>query len=117
MKKIHVGFDIDPELFMRLLQYSGNMKIEVLGTDDAPKARQKLLPSPVRIGVRKVMVDYMIKENRPVRPNEIGKACAAAGYAENSASPQMMILRKQKIIKRIRGGLYVVTPKGVQTNG
>ena len=117
MKKIHVGFDIDPELFMKLLQFSGNMKIEVHGTDDAkPKARQKLLPSPVRIGVRKVMVDYMIKENRPVRPFEIGKACAAAGYSDNSHSPQMMVLRKQKIIKRIKGGLYVVTPKGVSTN-
>jgi len=61
MKKIHVGFDIDPELFMKLLQFSGNMKIEVHGTDDRPKPKQKLLPSPVRIGVRKVMVDYMSK--------------------------------------------------------
>ena len=108
-RKIHVGFDIDPALFIKLLQ-NGNMQVEKVSQEYTP--RPKLIPAKERVGVRKVMVDYMIKENRPVRPVEIGKACAAAGYSDTSHSPQMMVLRKQGIIKRTKGGSYIVTPKG-----
>jgi hypothetical protein len=121
IKKIHVGFDIDADVFMKMLQHaSSGMKIEVFG--DTPKLAKrdqpKLLAAPSeRGGARKLMLAFLLAhKERGVKPTELREVCVAAGYAPATHSPILTALQIAGMIKKLKDGTYQATPKAV-SNG
>jgi hypothetical protein len=113
MKKIHVEFVLDAEVFMKMLQHGNSgMKIDVYG--DTPKTKKedrKLLPAPERKGAKVLMLDYIIK-HQPVEAKAVTAMIIENGYASGTSSSQLHLLLKQKLIRRVRGK-YIATEKAV----
>ena len=113
MKKIHVEFVLDAEVFMRMLQHGNSgMKIDVYGdTPKAKKEERKLLPAPERKGAKALMLDFIVK-HQPVESRALSAMVVENGYAKGTCSSQIHLLLKEKMVKRVRGK-YVATEKAV----
>ena len=116
IKKINVSFDIDAEIFMKMLQHgNSSMKIEVFG--DTPKVSkkdaQKLLPAPERVGAKNIIMDYAkAHAEAGFTPKEVLPLVVAAGYSKSTHSPQLMWLMSKGYLKR-KDGQYFPTAKGL----
>jgi|SRR3954464_12116767 hypothetical protein len=123
MKKIHVEFELDPELFMKMLQHgSSSMKISVFGDEKKaklPKEEAKLLGAPkqsnrglVKGGAKKIIMDYAKVHKDGFSPTAVREPVMEAGYAKNTTSPQLMALMQEGFLKR-KNGSYFPTDKGM----
>ena len=114
MKKIHVEFELDPEIFMKMLQHgSSSMKIAVFGDDRPLKQReQKLLPAPKPLRV--VALDFFReRKDRAVPIRELREYCLVNGFRPNSAYQIVSLLIENKHLKKVDVGMYQITPAGV----
>jgi hypothetical protein len=128
IKKIRVSFDLDMEIFMRMLAHGNDaVRFEVYGDQPkVPKVRKeaqavdgvKALPKPARAidapPVRIVLFDY-IKANKD-GPIPVKAMCAYIeqhGYAATSVYHALSALMKAKYIKRVDAGVYQITEKGI----
>ena len=114
IKKIHVGFDIDVEMFMKLLQHGNSgMKIEVFG-DTPKKEAQKLLPAPSGVPLRTVALDFFkARKDRVVPIKELRHHCVEKGFRPNSAYQIVNLLIGNKHLKKVSVGMYQVTAAGM----
>jgi hypothetical protein len=120
MKKIHVEFDLDPDLFMRMLQHgSSSMKIEVYGDDKPPKVskeERKLLPAPSREriagGAKNLIMQYAKQHPDGFVAGDVRPIVVEAGYAPTTHSPQLMELKAKGFLRR-KDGVYSPTAKGM----
>ena len=117
IKKIHIGFDVDIEIFMKMLQHGNSgMKIEVFG--DTPKVKKdkepKLLEAPKRVGAKNVIMAFA-KERKETgfKPKDVAPAVIAAGYSDNTHSPQLIWLAARGLLKQDKEGTYHITTKGM----
>jgi hypothetical protein len=89
-----VSFELDIELFMRMLAHGNNaMRFDVHG-DELKVVKQiekKQIEGP-RGGAKKVMLDYLVKHKDKTIPVADGKMCIAQGYADGTASSQLHVL-------------------------
>jgi hypothetical protein len=121
MKKIHVEFELDPEIFMKMLQHgSSSMKIAVFGDDKGPKVpkkeQQKLLPAPKPLRV--MALDFMREhKDRIVTTKELKDYLAAHGWMPHSTYGVLGLLCENKHIKKMGSAQYQITEKGVTYNG
>jgi hypothetical protein len=117
IKRVHVGFDIDMDVFMKMLQHgNSNVRVEMYG--DTPKATKsqgpKLLPPPDRPGAKKIIMDYAkLHKDMGFKPKELLPIVVAAGYAKNTHSPQLMWLMSRGFIRKDKEGTYYPTTKGM----
>src|SRR3954463_14256611 len=93
MKKIHVEFELDPDLFMKMLQHgSSNMKISVYGDEKKaklPKEERKLLDGPkpklrkMNGGAKGIIMEYAkLHQSMGFSSNEVIEPVVAAGYSK-----------------------------------
>ena len=120
IKKIHVGFDIDMDVFMKMLQHgSSNVRVEFTG--EAPKVKPtasgpKLLTPPVPI--RSVVLDYFKQhKDEKVNVRSLFELVQSKGFAGNSAYSVLHLLVANKHVKKIDKGLYQLTASGANYNG
>lgn len=121
MKKIHVAFELDPELFMKMLQHgSSSMKIEVFGDDKGPRLpkkekEQKLLAPPQkRPGSKKIVMEYAkLHKDMGFKPKEVVPILKEAGYADNTHSPVLIWLAARSFLRKDKEGTYFPTAKGM----
>jgi hypothetical protein len=122
MKKIHVEFELDPEVFMKMLQHgSSSMKIAVFGDDKGHKLPKKekepkLLAAPKndRVGSKKIVMDYAkLHKDMGFKPKELQPIVTAAGYSNNTHSPVLMWLMSRGYLRRDKEGTYYPTAKGM----
>lgn len=124
MKKIHVEFQLDPDLFMKMLQHgSSSMKIQVFGDDKPvklPKEERKLLPAPehkgrglIPGGAKKIIMEHAkLHQSLGFAPKEASAKVMAAGYSKSTTSPQLMSLLAEGFLRR-KDGMYYPTAKGM----
>jgi hypothetical protein len=119
IKKIHVGFDIDMEVFMKMLQHgNSSMNINVYGDDPSPskqnKSSQKLLAPPKRMGARKLILNYLVKHSdQAFASTELKNLVVERGYATGTSSSQLHGLLVLGMIKRTKYGKYQATAKAI----
>jgi hypothetical protein len=116
IKRVHVGFDIDMDVFMKMLQH-GNSNVSVQMFGDVPKtakAKPLLLPPPERVGAKKIIMDYArLHKDMGFKPKELMPLIVAAGYSKNTHSPQLMWLSSRKYLRKDSEGTYYPTAKGL----
>jgi hypothetical protein len=123
MKKIHVEFELDPEVFMKVLQHgSSSMKIAVYGDDKGHKLSKKikeetkLLPPPKPLRI--VALDFMREhKDQVVTTKQIKEHVVTLGWLPNSAYGVINLLLTNKHIKRVGSAQYQITAAGVAYNG
>jgi hypothetical protein len=118
IKRVHVGFDIDMDVFMKMLQHgNSNVSVEMYG--DTPKVKAVkpkplLLPPPERVGAKKIIMDYArLHKDMGFKPKELMPLIVAAGYSKNTHSPQLMWLSSRKYLRKDSEGTYYPTAKGL----
>jgi hypothetical protein len=114
IKKIHVGFDIDMDVFMKMLQHgSSGVRVDFLG--DTPKQPKgpKLLEAPKRVGTKNIVMDFAkARKDDGFAPKELAPLIEAAGYSPTSHSPALVWLTARGFLKR-KDGVYFATTKGM----
>lgn len=114
IKKVSVTFDLDMDVFMKVLHH-GNTGVRVEMFADA-KHSPKLLPPPDRVGARKLILDYLVKnKDRDVVPSELAKICTEHQYAKGTHSSTLHMLVMKGFVKHGKDG-YRPTAKAV-SNG
>jgi hypothetical protein len=116
LKKISVTFDMDMEVFMKVLHHTNTgVRVDMFG--DKPKVKKdppvKLLASPERVGAKVLIMDYAKAHKDGFVPKDLYPLFEKAGYAKNSSSPQLMWLKAKGYLKRHVSGVYVPTAKGL----
>jgi hypothetical protein len=123
IKKIHVGFDIDMEVFVQMLAHGNSgMKIDVFGADPPKSKRQAkeepaLLEGPKMTLKRTIAAFLLEHKDRAVSIGELKELSDKNGFSASSASPTMRAMIKMGVAKRVNEGLYQATAKLVNTNG
>lgn len=119
IKKIHVGFDIEMDVFMKMLQHgSSSVRVDFFGEQPKqPKQLKqqepKLLEAPKRVGSKSVVMNFAKQHQDGFRPKELVPLIEAAGYAANTHSPVLMWLMSRGYLKRDKHGVYFPTTKGM----
>ena len=129
IKKIHVGFDIDMEIFVQMLAHGNSgMKIDVFGADPPKPKRQvrgdthprdipALLEAP-KMNLRRTIAAFLLEhKERTVSMVELKAVSENSGFSPNSASPTIQAMIKMGMAKRVSDGAYQATAKLVSTNG
>jgi len=123
IKKIHVGFDIDMEVFVQMLaRGNSGMKIDVFGTDPPKlkwqeKEEPALLEGP-KMSLRRTIAAFLLEhKERTVSMAELKAVSEKGGFSPSSASPTIQAMIKMGMAKRVNDGLYQATAKLVNTNG
>jgi hypothetical protein len=119
IKKLTISFDVDMEVFMKMLQHgNSSMNIQVLG--DKPKVAKepKLLAGPPTEPLRKVALDFFREhKERQVPIRELRHRCIEKGFRPNSAYQIVSLLIENKHLKKLGDGMYQITAAGVNYNG
>jgi hypothetical protein len=113
VKKISVTFELDMEVFMKVLQH-GNSAVRVDMYGDR-KESPKLLaaPQPERPGAKKLMIEFMTKnKDRDVQAKELKLMLVENGYSPSTYGSQLHLMMLDGIIKRSKDG-YRLTAKAL----
>jgi hypothetical protein len=124
IKKIHVGFDIDMEVFLQMVAHGNSgMKIEVFGAEPPKPKRQVVQEKPALLEGPKptlgeVVSKFMLEhKDRAIGIKELQELSTKHGFSPTSAQPTMQALRKKGLVKRVSPGLFQVTDKLVGNHG
>lgn len=118
VKMITVQFDLDVELFTKMLAHSNQgVKFSVYG-DDKPQRieepeRQLALPPPKK-GVRNVLLPYMQKyPDRTFSTKELVVMAANFGYTESGVYNAIHNMHRDGLLRRYTKGKYRISKAGI----
>jgi DNA-binding HxlR family transcriptional regulator len=110
MKKLRVSFDIDMELFARMLGAGhSDMNIQVFGTDD-PRVTHTNAITDNRGGIRTVILDTLRTGDKQL--SEIRIALVDHGYSAKSLNGAIHLMQENGLIKRVAFATFAITKKG-----
>lgn len=110
IKKLKVSFDLDMELFAKILAAGHtNMDIQAFGTD--PTAE----PAPAQItyrgGSRRAVL--LALKDKPLSRTEMKDVIAANGYSRKSLDALIYTMRVAGLVRKVGEGTYAITKKGL----
>lgn len=117
IKKLRVSFDIDAEMFARLLSAGHSaMNIEVFSNED-PRVSHTEPPKLItdRGGMRRVILNTLKEGSK--RTAELQVIVVRAGYSAKSFSSAIHLLRTDGLVRSVGYGVIGITKKGTNYNG
>lgn len=117
IKKLRVSFDIDAEMFARMLSAGHSaMNIEVFGEQDPRVSHtepMKLIGS--RGGMRQAILGALVNGSKSMA--ELRVILVRAGYSVKSMPGAIHLMRQDKLIRSAGFGIIAITKKGTNYNG
>src|SRR5882672_2933257 len=123
IKKIHIGFDLDMEVFMRMLAATpADVQFQAFGTDDA-KPHRKHRKSPKLLthstapkipgGARHAILAFLVAhKGEALAFNVISAELIKLEYASGTVSSQLYNLKVDRLARKTKAG-WTATAKAV----
>lgn len=111
IKKLRVSFDIDADMFTRMLAAGhSDMNIQVFSTEDPRVTNTEPKQITSRLGMRKCILMQLHSERR--RLHEIRLAIVEAGYSVKSLNNCLALMIEDGLVRRAGYGIFAITAKG-----
>jgi hypothetical protein len=118
IKKLKFSFVVGVEALTKILS-EGNSEMNIEVFEDQPRVAkpkekpQLALPAPGRgRGLRDALLGAL-RSGQKMTTAELRAVIVAVGYSEQSLSNQVFELHREKLIKTVSRGVYVITKKGL----
>lgn len=117
IKKLKVSFDIDAEMFAKMLAHGHSaMNIEVYGNavEDSDKELRVSHTEPKLItdrgGLKETILAFLSSGSKHL--SEMRVIIVRAGYSASSLNSAIDLLQSSGLIRRVYQGTYAITKKG-----
>src|SRR5882672_1261872 len=124
IKKIHIGFDLDMEVFMRMLATTpADVQFQAFGTDDAAAKPRRHRKSPKLLthstapkipgGARHAILAFLVAhKGEALAFNVISAELTKLEYASGTVSSQLYNLKVDRLARKTKAG-WTATAKAV----